>query len=745
MRYFYAVIYRIIALMVLLLGALFFLLYTTLGANTLINAARVVLPGQLHVKHLTGNVIKGLSIDELTYVDGKIEAQLMHGEVTWLLVRSPWDLTLVLRQGQLQYQNQRIEVQGQGQLWPPFALSAVLHSERGHLHIAGDAACYRWNGQLMGGMPIQVVGSLSQLSQLDTTLSMGPNRLTVTGVLPGALQLTALIPEPSTLHPVLNGFTTTLEANGTFHGLKQGQLDIKLAPGRFQSSEMNPIPFQGGTLSIHVTPDALVATGAFRLDDNEQLSLSLQLPQLNWQQVASLTQPMTGQMDFQVKSLDFLEAITPAIQHPHGQLSAQLKAHGALGHPDVEGTLMLKNAGVSLPEIGLGLTAIDATLHSHNQQWDLTGLISEQDGHQLTLRGQGTLSPKWQGSVLLNGDHFPILRTAEYAIQASPQLTMQLNPDALDITGTIVVPSARFKPMTFSNTVNVTGDAVFVQDTQSSWFSALPIMADVRIQLGDDVLIDTQGLHGLLGGALQMKQSPKRPLSAIGELTIREGRYRAYGQNLAIDHGQLLFTGGALSNPNISLRAVRSFNNTAELADSNQLFDFNASNIQPIAFANHVTVGIDVSGYLNSPKIKLFSVPSSLSQADILSMMILGKPASQASQSGGKLLLTAMSAMNLDSGTKGLQLLSQLKDALGFDFDVQSRTPTSNQQASDGTTTFMVGKSLSKRLYLSYNVGVFQENSNTLTLKYLLNRYFSLQVSTNNVGNGLDLLYTASP
>ena len=702
MRYINAVIYKILAIIVLLLSTLVFLVYTTLGSYTLIKTALFVLPGQLHVEHITGNVINGLSIDELTYMEGKVTVHLIHGHVRWVMTWRPWDLTMVLSQGKLKYDDLLFEVQGHGQLVPPYALSAELRS--------------------------------------------GPNSLTLTGVLLKEWQLTALIPQPQSLHPALVGLTTTIQANGTFQGLKQGQLDIKLTPGRFQPAEtpsMQPILFQGGSLAVRLTPDALNATGAFLLNANEPVKIALQLPQFNWQQVASLTHPMTGRLDFQVKSLDFLQALSPALQHPHGRLSAQLKATGALGHPDIEGILTLQDAGVSLPEAGVVLNAIQATIHSHNQHWEATGSISEQDGHQLTLSSQGELSPKLLGSVLIKGDHFPILKTAEHAIQASPQLTVQINQDALDITGTIGVPSARFKPMTFSNTVNITGDAVFVQDTQPSMFSRLPITADVRVQLGDDVLIDTQGLHGALGGALQMMQSPERSLSAIGELTIREGHYRAYGQDLAIDHGQLLFTGGALSNPNISLRAVRSFNNTAELSGSNQLFDFNASNIQPIAFANHVTVGIDVSGYLNAPKIKLFSVPSSLSQADILSMLILGKPANQASQSGGKLLLTAMSAMNLDSGTKGLQLLSQLKEALGFDFDVQSRTATSNKPASD--TTFVVGKSLSKRLYLSYNVGVFQENSNTLTLKYLLNRYFSVQVSTNNVGNGVDLLYTASP
>ena len=757
MRYVNAIFYKTMGMFALLLCAGGFLLFTTPGADAFINVVRFILPGQLRIQHVSGNVITGLSVTELTYVDRTTRLHLLHADARWVMTMHPLDLRLQLDHVQVQYKDRLVGLQGHGQLFAPFAVFATLHIDpmipsagglRGHLNMTGDRRCYRLSGQFAGALPtpIAMVGHLNQLSELNTTLSIGPNRLTLSGVLPNEWQLSALIPEPQALHPALRGLTTTIEANGTFQGLKQGQLHINIRPGRFQSAEvpsMQPLLFQGGELSIDLTPDALNATGAFALDANEPLKMSLQLPQFDWQQFASFTHKMNGQLDFQVKSLDFLQALSPMIYQPKGQLSAQLKASGVLAHPDLQGTLTLRNASVSFPEAGVVLRSIQATLHSHNQHWEGSGSIVEQDGHQLILTGQGEIAPQLMGSVLVNGDHFPILKTAEYAIQASPQLTVQIHPNALDITGTFGIPSARFKPMVFSNTLNVTGDAVFVEETQTSTSKMLPITADVRVQLGDDVLIDTQGLHGLLGGALEMKQSLERSLSAIGELTIREGHYRAYGQDLAIDHGQLLFTGGALSNPNISLRAVKSFNNAAQFAGSNQLFDFNASNIQPIAFANHVTVGIDVSGYLNAPKIKLFAVPSSVSQADILSMLILGKPANQASQSGGKLLLTAMSAMNLDSGTKGLQLLSQLKEALGFDFDVQSRAATSSQSTS--STTFVVGKSLSKRLYLSYNVGVLQENSNVLTLKYLLNRYFSVQLSTNNVGNGVDLLYTASP
>ena len=152
-----------------------------------------------------------------------------------------------------------------------------------------------------------------------------------------------------------------------------------------------------------------------------------------------------------------------------------------------------------------------------------------------------------------------------------------------------------------------------------------------------------------------------------------------------------------------------------------------------------------MTGHLNAHKIKLFSIPANLSQADILSMLLLGKPASQASKSGGQLLLTAISSMNLDTGTKGLQLLSQLKQTLGIDFNLQNNTRY-NQATSPNAdnTALVVGKSLSKRLYLSYNIGLLQTDSNVFTLKYLLNKFFSIQVTASDTGSGLDLLYTHS-
>ncbi len=651
-----------------------------------------------------------------------------------------------------QYDHQNLTVQAAGQLQNNYDVSAtvdihpVSNGVSGHLNIKGDTTCYRWSGKFSGQYPVTLDGSLNHLKQLNSTLSLGENRVNVTGRIPEQLQIKVVIPQPQLFHPALAQLKTTITANAVMNGLQQGTLSMMISPGIFQpaaNSALPPIPFQGGRVSMTLAPQGLLATSEFIFNPNETLKASVRLPEFNWHRASSLSQSIDGTANLRVVSLDFLNGVSPTIKNLHGQLSADLILKGSLDKPDVQGKLTLSDAGLSFPEAGVSLNPIQASLMTHNQHWDLTGSIVGEDGHVLDINGRGDVLPQFRGEVMMHAENFSVLKTPEYAINVSPQLTLKLDQDVVEISGVVQVPWARFKPMVFSNTQSLTEDAVFVSHEAVSTPSLMHVKGDVRVKVGQDVIVDAQGLHGVLGGEIQLIQPLNGALSAVGELTIRDGTYKAYGQNLAINHGQLLFAGATPSNPKISLRAVRSFNNTAQFSGSNQLFDFNASNLQTIDFGNHVTVGIDVGGYLNDPKIKLFSIPSSLSQSDILSLLLLGKPASQASQSGGQLLLTAISAMNLGSGAKGMQLLSQVKQTLGLDFDVQSSSmnnPTTNKTVGD--TAFVVGKALSKRLYLSYSIGILQENSNVLILKYLLNKYFSVQVTASTIENGVDLLYT---
>jgi len=313
--------------------------------------------------------------------------------------------------------------------------------------------------------------------------------------------------------------------------------------------------------------------------------------------------------------------------------------------------------------------------------------------------------------------------------------------DALQIKGTILIPRAHIAPQTFSNSKSVSDDVVFIHEKKSIMLSSL-IDLDVNIVMGDEVTLAIKGLKGRLTGAVHLMQTKNTPLNASGSIRIIDGKYVAYGQDLKIEQGQLTFTGGVLDNPLLEIRAFKLIKQSNPVA-STAAFTIQNNNIQSTDFSNQVTVGVDVSGRLKAPKVHLFSIPSNLSQADILSLLLLGKPASEASKSGGQLLLAAARALNLDSGTKGLQLLTQLKQKLGLDFNLTSETQY-NQKNNQSTenTGISVGKSLSKRLYLSYNFGLSQQGNNALMLNYILSQFFSIQINTSVNGSGVDLLYT---
>ncbi len=666
-----------------------------------------------------------------------------------------------IQQFSLDYQQIQMGLTAHGQLLRPYPVFAALNltplhaskqAVRGEFNLTGDNTAYRWQGQFTGLFPIKINGFFlpPKNNQLSATFIWGENNIAVSGHLPDQFQVNAYIPKPALFHASLAGLQTTFVAKGTLTNKQQGMLTLTISPGVYQlpkDSALPAIAFQGGRMSLQLTPQALSATGAFTLDREKTLDFNLRLPNINLSETPTSTQAIAGELNLRVNSLDFLQALTPIMDHPHGQLVANLKTSGTIGQPDWQGKITLDHAGVAIPSMGLILNDIQAALTTHNQEWQAQGKFSTPAAQALTLQGQGAFYPSFTGTLALQGDNFPAIKTAEYTVHVSPRLTLAFQPNAYVLSGTILVPHAQLKPLSFSNTVNLTDDAVFVSHEKKAPPMDTNLTTDVQIQMGQDVAIDVQGLHGFLDGAIQIKQTPHNPMSAVGQLTVREGKYQAYGQDLSIHQGQLLFTGGPITNPDIQLRATRSFsNNSLSFTGSDQLFDFNASNLQTIDFGNHLTVGIEVTGHLSAPKIKLFSIPATLSQADILSMLLLGKPANQASKSGGQLLLTAISAMNLDTGTKGMQLLSQLKDSLGFDFNVQSSSQFNQKtnQTSENTA-FVVGKSLSKRLYLSYNMGLFEKDNNVLTLKYLLNKFFSLQVTTSDSGNGIDLLYTAQP
>ncbi len=72
--------------------------------------------------------------------------------------------------------------------------------------------------------------------------------------------------------------------------------------------------------------------------------------------------------------------------------------------------------------------------------------------------------------------------------------------------------------------------------------AAIPINSNLTVHVGNNVRLDAFGLKARLTGDLKVAQD-KQGLGLNGQINIPEGRFHAYGQDLIVRKGELLFSG----------------------------------------------------------------------------------------------------------------------------------------------------------------------------------------------------------
>lgn len=203
-------------------------------------------------------------------------------------------------------------------------------------------------------------------------------------------------------------------------------------------------------------------------------------------------------------------------------------------------------------------------------------------------------------------------------------------------------------------------------------------------------------MNGRLGGVLTVNDRPGRATTGQGQVSV-SGTYKAYGQNLHIERGQLLFASTPVDNPGLNIKAVRKLNPNATIDEGQE-------------------VGLLITGTARRPVLTVFSNPV-MEQSDALSYLVTGKPLSQVK--GGEGNMVGAAAQALGSATGDL-LAKSIGAKTGLDMGVSS------SDALGGSAAFTVGKYLSPRLYLSYGVGLFDPGQ-VITLRFRLSHRWNFE------------------
>lgn len=550
------------------------------------------------------------------------------------------------------------------------------------------------------------------------------------------------------LDPGMQGLRFTLSGQAELQDIK-GKAYLEFSKGSWQPKAKNPklqetmpiIPIEGGKISADYRPGHCSLKGTLRFLQGLSANIQGNISDFDAQAPFDMHKKLRAEFKLAQFPLARLQGILPDVADLRGNLSMRLQAAGTLALPDLTGEVRLHQGAFRLPAAQVAFHKTDIRLVSEHQHFSVTGSTSQSNGYALKLSGEGSFWPSWQGTLALSGKAL-LIDTKYYHLPVAPNLLLHFDKSRMALSGDITVFDANIAPQSFASSNSLSEDVVFVDDAPSE--NTNPLDIDVVLKAGQNVKLSLMGLKGMLAGNVHVRKKTQQATRASGELSIQKGRYKAYGQNLRVNQGSLTFGGGLIDNPGIQLRASRRFRRSGnQVNNTGRLFDFDATTPQSFDYGSAITVGIEISGRVKNPKIRLFAIPAILSQADILSMLILGTPASQANKAQGQLLFSAISALNLDEGGSGLQLMDDLKNKLGFDFNLQSN-PSFNQQTNQITerTSLTVTKTISDRLSISYNVGLSQSNINVLILKYMLNQFFNIQVSVSPIANGIDLFYT---
>ncbi len=430
---------------------------------------------------------------------------------------------------------------------------------------------------------------------------------------------------------------------------------------------------------------------------------------------ALLDRPMQGALRIQLPDLAWLPVLSPEVAAAQGSVDADLEVSGTPRGPSLAGRLQVADGRVKLATPGIELTEITASFE-RGRDAALNAHLSAKSGEgRFTLDGVlKAMQPKPAGEFHLKGDNVLGFNTPEMRAWISPDFRLALDGRSARLTGTLTVPRAEITPREIAGGgVAPSGDQVVVSVDEATRHGALLIESQVRIALGEKVRFNGLGLKTRLEGALTAYDEVGRPTTARGEFRLVGGRYKAYGQDLLIETGRLLYTGGPITDPAIELSAYRELPATATDQVSK--------------------VGLRARGTLEAPEFSLYSEPA-MTQEEQLSWLVLGRSLDatvKAQQAGeGDAAATSLGL------TGGDLLAQQLAPRLGLDEVSLGSRPGETADLARLT----IGKYLSPRLFVSYGYGLFQPG-HFFRLQYDLTRRFKL-VGESGVQQGGDLLYT---
>lgn len=418
--------------------------------------------------------------------------------------------------------------------------------------------------------------------------------------------------------------------------------------------------------------------------------------------------PLSLTVEGSVREKGILASLFPGLlQETRGELELEAHVGDTWRAPRYGGRLLLSNAAVSLPRAGVRFKDIRVSAILEDNSIRIQSFSARSGPGSLSgsalVRLKEWKVDSYRGSI--SGEKFQFLSLPELQVQGSPALDFTGTTSALTVRGEMGIPELLVTESRTPAPVRPSRDVVVV-DAPPKEPRPFPLALDARIKVkfGDSVFVRAAGIDARLGGAVDLTMRGPGDIRGTGEVRVAKGSYKAYGVNLEITKGRLVYLGGPVDRPNLDILALRT--------------------------VGEVKAGVILGGTLQNPVIRLYSEPG-MTDSDIMGYIVLGRALS--GDQGQANAVMSAAGLLLSAGQTAV-LREQIADRFGIDtFGVE-------QDKTDITRSLVtVGKYLTPRLFLSYGRSLFSPTQ-FLRARYTFSERWEVETWT-GTESGIDVFY----
>jgi translocation and assembly module TamB len=434
--------------------------------------------------------------------------------------------------------------------------------------------------------------------------------------------------------------------------------------------------------------------------------------------------PLTARAYADSVDLGLLEALTPAVSRVEGRLAVDVQVEGTWAKPRLAGAVSVRDGSMNVPGLGVRFGSVDGSALLQGDSVVLRDVRITSGGGDLAVRGGMRLEDLSRPVLALDfrADQFRAIDVRNFlTLVGTGDLRLRGPVFDATLTGNLQANSGvlYFADLVNKRVIDLEDPAYAdLLDTtlirrenlgnkfQNRFLDSLTI-EDLRVGIGSDVWLRSAEANIQLDGSVRLTKAGQQ-YQPTGTLNAQRGSYTLkvgpVTRDFTVNKGQVQYIGDLNANLDIqarhTVRAVR---------------------------GEEIPIIANIGGTLYAPKVTLEStLRPPISETDLVSYLVTGYPANEATQVGqGNLVQSTLAYFSS-------ALSSELERALIQDFGVpidliEIRPGVTTTGNGNAPTQLAAGWQIGKKTFLTFNAGFCPDFS---------------QLSTRNIGASLEFRFS---